>query len=72
MSNAMPVTAVASQDVVRNTRVYYAGTTQIARDGFEIVSPGDVTFRSGGAVRLQDGFHAHTGSLYRTVIDPGL
>lgn len=72
LSNAMPVTAVASQDVVRNTRVYYAGTTQIARDGFEIVSPGDVTFRSGGAVRLQDGFHAHTGSLYRTVIDPGL
>jgi len=46
--------------------------TLIARDGFEIVPPGEVLFRAGERIIMQDGFRAHTGSVYRTEIDPAL
>jgi hypothetical protein len=43
-----------------------------ARDGYAVEEPGNVTFRAGDVIKLEPGFVASTGSVFRATIDPGL
>jgi len=48
-----------------------AGTVLTAGDNFVLVSPGDLTFRAGQRVDLEDGFEVQGGS-FEAEIDPTL
>lgn len=63
---------VLSNQVENATTNYTALETITARDGYSAESPGDVIFEAGETIRLQPGFHAKTGSVFRATINNGL
>ena len=60
LSNETVMTAVAERAINAIT----------AGDGFIIDDVGDVTLEAGRQVRLQSGFSAQSGSVFRALIDP--
>jgi len=68
----------AVQDLVLSNQVENATTnytilgTITARDGYNVETPGDVTFEAGEVIKLEPGFTARTGSHFRAMIDEGL
>jgi subtilisin family serine protease len=70
LSNAIPVSVVSSQDVVRNERVYTVGGTQTLRDGYQVEPVGRVDISGAGTIRLQPGFSALSGSVFRATLTP--
>jgi len=61
---------VLSNQVANVTTNYSVLNTITARDGYVVDSPGQVTLSAGDWIRLEPGFHARTGSVFRAEIAP--
>ncbi len=72
LTNELPTSAYASNDVVRNQREYFAAGTQTFGKAYTVEPSGVVTARVGDRVRLAPGFRAESGSVFRARIDPAL
>ena len=64
---------VESRNKLRWRRMLSNQTASVAtnyttRDGYSVDATGSVTFEAGGEIRLQDGFMARSGSVFRTTI----
>ncbi|HSF20295.1 MAG TPA: Ser-Thr-rich GPI-anchored membrane family protein [Vicinamibacteria bacterium] len=58
--------------VINTTEVYEACQTITAGPSFTVVSPGNVTFRAGTSVILENGFAVMSGAALTIEIDPSL
>jgi hypothetical protein len=58
--------------VVSTTETWEACSTITAGLSFQVVAPGDVTFRAGERILLRAGFEVAAGGAFRAVIDPTL
>ena len=56
---------------VSTTVTCEAGTVLTAGDNFIVISPGNLTFRAGQRIDLEDGFEVQSGS-FKAEIDPSL
>ena len=70
LSNGVPTLSSMQTETVRNTRVYLSDHTLNASNGYKIVFPGNVTFRSKTRINLDDSFEAESGSVYKALIRP--
>jgi len=61
---------VLSNQTVSVTTNSRARDTITARNGYQIVAPGEVVFQAGKTIRLQPGFTARSGSVFRATIQP--
>ena len=60
---------VLSNQVESASTNYRALDTITAEEGYEVRTPGRVTFRAGQTIRLGPGFTARTGSVFRATIE---
>jgi len=61
-----------ADQTIDDARTYEACEELSAGNGFAILSPGNVTFRSGRTVVLRNGFSVGSGARFRIEIDPSL
>lgn len=61
-----------TNQTVSSTIQFEACSSLTAGSGFHIEQPGDVTFRAGDRIILEDGFSVGAGARFEAVIDPAL
>lgn len=63
------VVSLAAQDVATERRFQACDEVQAGTGGFRVMDGGDVTFRAGSLIVLEDGFEIQSGGSFRVVIE---